>query len=419
MRPSRSVTAPSRTRRSGEPNGVLDKNGTVPSVVPSSDTEALKRILSASRRPGDEAQWTRIIAAVAAAEAGFAPQVARLLAAAAPYQPANTVLLVPAELTCTCEQGVSSLDGTGLGRVDLVFKNAAKSFYLLVENKLASGYGDRQLERYRDAVEANAAAHKGLVAITTATPLKGEEIVYGDPVWLGSLRWWQLFDGLRDIDFENSVVGALWRTYLDLLREQGDFGPMDATADLVHGWAQRDDAERLLFALLTELVEPTCAAIIDAGYPQGASLKYAGKGESVAVVKHRNRPHLKFRVPADGTEERLWVQFYAHKGTARFGVQARYQHPHESLADDERVSRSTTVLQQELGFTCGTDGSGHHWSKFVPVDKVIVGPETHDRLVDLVRTVVHDLVASGLFEALDARTPTSAPVEVGEDDQGA
>ena len=99
------------------------------------------------------------------------------------------------------------------------------------------------------------------------------------------------------------------------------------------------------------------------------------------------------------------MQFYARHGEPRFGVEARYQHPKESLADDAAVAKATSFLRDN-GFACRRDGSGHHWPRLVAVDEVIVGAESHDQLVAFIRHTVQDLVGSGLFEALAARTPS-------------
>lgn len=381
------------------------------------ETRELRTVLKASRRPRDEAQWTRIIAAVAASDSGFARRFAALLAERAPRANAAVSLVDPPDdLRCRCEGSISSAQGDGLGRVDLVFEDQAGTYYLLVEHKLGSEYGPRQLERYAEAVDAQGASRKGLVAITAATPLKGEDAVAEDPHWLGSLRWWRIFDALRSISHADPAIAAVWRASLDLLREQGDFGPMDATPELIREWSRRDKAEKMLFDLLRDLATPTVAAFDDVlGGHRSAEVFYRGKKKAAVVWPHRNRPHLKFKVPPDSFEERLWVQFYARGGDPHFGVEARYQHPKESLADDVAVSQATSDLQAR-GFVCRTDGSGHHWSRMVPVNDVIAGAETHDLLVNVVRTSVIQLVESGLFEALAARTPSSPPTGLDEGD---
>jgi hypothetical protein len=260
-----------------------------------SQSPALAAVVKALRSPRDEAEWTRLIAAVAS-DPGFAHRLASLLANHSPRADAATALQNPPnDLRYRCERSITSTEGDGLGRVDLVIDDEAGSYYFLIENKLGSDYGHLQLERYAAAVEASGASRTGLIAITATTPLKGEEAVEQDPHWLGSIRWSGIFDALRSIPHANPAVAAVWQASLDVLREQGDFGPMDARPELVHAWSRRDEAERLLFGLLRDLVKPTLAAFAELGQ-EPAGVIYRGKKQRAAVWPHRNRAHLKFRV---------------------------------------------------------------------------------------------------------------------------
>ena len=76
-----------------------------------------------------------------------------------------------------------------LGRVNLIFRDDDRELCLLVELKLGSAYGDRQLERYLDALDALPARRKALIAVTATSPLAGEDEVASDDHWLGSLRF--------------------------------------------------------------------------------------------------------------------------------------------------------------------------------------------------------------------------------------
>ena len=92
-----------------------------------------------------------------------------------------------------------------------------------------------------------------------------------------------LYDGMIELPHSDSPVRELWRSALQLLRAEGDFGPMDADVDLVHAWSRRDEAERLLFHLLRELTTPTLQLLNDALGDDAASVMYRGQ-KSVAVV---------------------------------------------------------------------------------------------------------------------------------------
>lgn len=372
-----------------------------------------QQVLSTLRKPSDEAQFTQFIAAIADSDPQFPGRLANLLIGRAHHEKAAALLGdAPADLGCRAERRVWSLEGEGLGRVDLVFEDKKETFYLLIEHKLGSDYGDRQLERYRDALEARKTTRRGLLAITTSTPLHGEEEVAKDPSWLGSIRWSQIYDELRELEHRDPSVREIWRETLALMRKQGDFGPMDADPQIITGWAQRGEAEPMMRQLLEEVTGPTVELLDEAlGRPGATKVIQRGKYRTASVVHpHRDRPHVKFTVPAEANEQRLWVQFFANEGDPFFSVEARYQHPQESLADDEAVKRATEFLDEQ-GFWCDTDGSGHYWARAVPVDQVVDGPKTIDLMTEIIRGAASDLAKSQIFDALAARPPSTPPEE--------
>jgi hypothetical protein len=66
--------------------------------------------------------------------------------------------------------------------------------------------------------------------------------------------------------------------------------------------------------------------------------------------------HLKYAVPAGVGEERLWVQFHAGGGAPFFSVEARYEHPKETLDGDAIASATAYLKAREFGV--GNDGWG-------------------------------------------------------------
>jgi len=311
---------------------------------------------------------------------------------------------VPTDVRCRAEGSLWSLEGDGLGRVDLVFEDPGQNWLLLVENKLGSDYGDRQLERYLEALDSSAASQKGLVAVTTSTPILGEEQAGSDPRWLGSLRWSTLFPALAALPHDDPHVTALWRAALQLLRAEGDFGPMDADFDVVHAWSRRDEGERLLFFLLRELAKPTLDLLRARLGPDGAQLMYRGQKNVAVLWPWKNQPNVKFVVPGDAGEERLRIQFNANSGQPFFSVEARYEHPKESLAGDPAVTAATQTLQAH-GFDVGNDGWGHYWASVRPAAALIQGEQTGELLMAHVKQAVENLIESGLFSALANRQP--------------
>lgn len=155
-------------------------------------------VLAALRRRGHEAQLTQVLAAFARADPWFARElVAALLARAPERERVEALGELPAKLECRAEMPVKGIGGQDLGRVDLSFKDPGWSFRLLVELKLFSAYGDEQLDRYLEALDALPAPNARLLAVTTHPPLSGEAAVASDPRWLGSVRWAQVFERLR------------------------------------------------------------------------------------------------------------------------------------------------------------------------------------------------------------------------------
>ena len=227
----------------------------------SGSDSGLQAFLRAVRKPRDEAQLTQVIAAAAKLDETFSADLVRLFLNAAPNRDAAHLLgEPPAALRCRAEVQVYDAAGSDRGRADLIFDDEGGSFSLLAELKLASDYGETQLGRYSDAVDAFSQPRRGLIAATTLTPQTGEEAVAGHPRWLGSIRWFRVVDAMRELEHRDRLVKRTWVAWLDLLRTEGDFGPMDFDPRDVEGWARRDAAETFLFSALNELAEPRGSA---------------------------------------------------------------------------------------------------------------------------------------------------------------
>ncbi len=319
-------------------------------------TDGLRLILATLRKSRDEAQWTQIIAAVCRRDGAFASRFVQALLQASPRPPAVQQLgELPATLRCRAEVSLDSVDES-LGRVDLVFDDGSNGFLLLVELKLGSQYGDDQLERYLKALEALPGRQKGLTAITATAPLYGEVAVSEDPRWLGSRRWAQLYDELHALVHDDPLVQSAWQSSLELLSEQGDFGPMDFDPGVIDAWARRDEAENLIRYLLEEVSGPVERLLQERFEAIGGRKAHRTRQDRSAVVwPWRNRMHLKYAVPAAVGEERLWVQFHAGGGAPFFSVEARYEHPKEAVDDDA----SASACLRARGFGVGNDGWGY------------------------------------------------------------
>ena len=133
------------------------------------------------------------------------------------------------------------------------------------------------------------------------------------------------------------------------------------------------------------------------------------RGQSSVIWPWKNQLHLKYRVPADVTEERLRVQFHAGGGAPYFSIEARYEHPREVFSEQSAVSYATSALK-DAGFEVGNDGWGHYWARVIPVEDLLCGPQTIDRMLSAIRVAGDSLSRSGLFEALAELQP-STPVQ--------
>lgn len=370
---------------------------------------SFRAFLRAMRRPRGEAQWTQMIAALAKADPAFASRLASVLIEAAPRRDERGRLgAVPERLICTPEVVLSGVAGQDLGRVDLRFVDELeKQFEVLAELKLGASYGWQQLERYLAALDASSLPRQALVAVTTLAEHAGEETVEADTRWLGSIRWAQIFDTLRRLEHSDPLLGGAWRSALDLLREQGDFGPMDLDDTAIHAWARRDDAEAILRYFLNELAQPALAHLRNAldDQPNEGAADLIRRGQSAVIWPWRNSMHLKYAIPAAAGEERLRLQFLAHGGKSYFTVEARYQHPKEDLRDVSVLTDANAKLGD--AFSLGNDGYGYYWARVVETEQWLRGDSTLDELLAIARDNIGQLVSSGIFTALARLTPAS------------
>jgi hypothetical protein len=153
--------------------------------VPSScdkPESGLLPVLRALRKRGDEAQLTQLITAIAEQDPAFAAGLARTLVA---LSGRNDVPRVPGRLGCRAEQSLTNAHGSSAGGGDLLFEDADGAFSLLVELKLQSGYGIRQLERYLSSLQTLAGDSSWLIAVTTHMPHYGERQPAGTGNGLG------------------------------------------------------------------------------------------------------------------------------------------------------------------------------------------------------------------------------------------
>jgi len=193
---------------------------------------------------------------------------------------------------------------------------------------------------------------------------------------------------------------------------------MNFDPEAVEAWARRDEAEETLFAFLNELAQPTLAILRDAtgSSPEDeAAAQLIARGKHGATVVHpwKNQPNVQFAVPSALTELRFRIQFLAAGGKPYFTVEARYEHPKESLAGDEALEAATAALRRRH-FDDGNDGYGYYWARVIPADDWLYeGAGALERLLAHVRENTQYLAEAHIFSSLERRTPVT-PAETPE-----
>jgi hypothetical protein len=373
--------------------------------------DALSTFLASMRRTRDEAQFTQMIAGACASDPRFAGDLVRAMTRSAAG--GDERLRVPVELSCRAEKTVFSNAGHDLGRVDLVFRDK-EGFTLLVELKLHSAYGHDQLDRYRRALDAVPGSTRFLVAVTVNSPFSGEDSVSGDPRWLGSVRWSQIFTELRAMKHRSSGVESAWRAALDLMRKQGDSGLMDFDPSAVSAWARALEGEQVLKHLLREAARPVAAMLAETAEPiPAAHLIARGKNQTQPVVPWRGRLHVPYAVGSSTTEPRFRIQFLARDGAVSFSCEARYEHPKEQVMDVSAINEASVRLRKS-GYAVDRDGEGWYWAKATDPTPWLMSPDPLQAMLEFTKSAVDELAASSIWNALGGVTP-STPTEQGED----
>lgn len=377
-----------------------------------SDGDALLRGL---RRTGDEAQFTQVIANVAAAEPVFAGALARVLVNAAP--PNNAELKaedVPAELYCRAEETVRTAGDVRKGRVDLLFHTGEFDFRLFVELKLASPYGENQVGRYLDAL-ADMSGRRGLLAVTTNLPAVGEPAA-GDPHWLGSLRWRRVLPGLRRLaDLLSEPLGGQWRQLLYLMESDGDFGMRADKIDIT-GWARYVHTREALGQLIEELAAHAVEQLRSelsvrpawARYSRDAIVDHVYRGaEKKTSYPTQRTVEARLRLPASGPVDRprVVIQFLGGFQDPYFTVEARRPAFMKLEADSSSPAaakfRAAVKLLDELQPHFAhdpRDRRGYYARVHGPHEWLADAGPNPEELLALMRQDLTDLVASGILD---------------------
>lgn len=360
------------------------------------DPEPITHILSALRSAGAEYELTQAIAAFANADEAFGSALARVLIEATPSRDNRLLDAIPATVRCTPERRL--YDGqTDYGPVDLLFEEA--DWGLLVENKLYSGYGKTQLDRYLSGGAALGLQHWGLLAITRDEPASADEPPTGTRGWLGSVRWAAIVDRLASLRFDDERLASLWQSLLDVEIENGDFGMSKIDRDVVRGWATWQEGRDQLATLLRGLVDPTLAAVTK-HLSDGRSCDWHQHASSSGLWLWADSIHARFRIPA-GATERLRVEFCPAEGGALYfwvsawmediaSLSEAAQEAYRSIAGHLREEAAFEVEDRHYSFIT----HGHPEELWLRED----GHESVPLLHDLIRADVAVFADAGVFD---------------------
>ncbi|WP_354699074.1 hypothetical protein DSM112329_04781 [Paraconexibacter sp. AEG42_29] len=212
-------------------------------------TDVRTAVLGAMRRPRDETQLTRTIAALTGLDESVGPALVRSLletAADGGGQRARTALQhAPSSVTLVSEGSLGQVRGRWIrkgGRLDWYFEDG-ESFRLVVEVKVEARSERDQLERYL-ATTSWDKSHGGLLLLSRRTAeLPGS--VTSNPRWLGQIRWDQLLPHLRAIEPTRPDVAEEWRRLIDVVRAPGDLADPPVSWQLAGRTAGRRNAHIL------------------------------------------------------------------------------------------------------------------------------------------------------------------------------
>jgi hypothetical protein len=355
------------------------------------------------RIPGHEAQVTQVVGSLARTDPRFAADFARAVLELARQNPAHARAVaslgaVPDALDCHSEHTVYDSDSWTLGRVDLRFDG--EDFTLFIENKLHSGFGPDQLERYREALALLPSDRRaGLVAITRDVPSTGE-LDPGVDGWLGSVRWAQLLPALRELRLAEPDIRGQWHVLLDILDVQGDLGVTSVNENLIRAWAHFPDAREHLRDILVTIQQRSLDVIRSEihrkyrGFGTAESLcgAYTRGKTKVLVRRSLYDIALGFAVPAFEREPAIRVLFWMEDATPKFSVEVSPWEGVRRMSSDPQLQRASRVLLRS-GFR---ERGGYWWRDHVP-DEYIDSEDVPARLLAFVEADVRDIVTSDIL----------------------
>jgi hypothetical protein len=369
-------------------------------------------ILRGLRHRANEWQVTQTLAALAESDPTFARAFVRLVLRVAgenSRHEANVRLMgePPEDLTCRAEESIYDQYDLGLGRIDLRFDGV--DFTLFVENKLHSGFGYEQLERYQAALEnlPEDRTHAGLIAITRDVPGYGE-LDAGAKGWLGAIRWARLYDeNLGGLPVSDPDVATQWKLLVDILHDQGDLGMTSVKSGLIIAWSRYEEGREHLVDIVDDVKQRALdmlrAALAARRRGAGdaeelADMHFFGHREAVPVKRRMMSVSTAFRVPSSISRPTVALNFWAaDSGQPIFSVEVRPWKAQERLEDNDRQLLGCARKLAQAGFQTADEGSEHVWWTEHPPEEYLDYADVPTRLLELIEYDVNSLVASGVF----------------------
>jgi hypothetical protein len=333
------------------------------------------------RRPRDEPQLTRALAATFQADPRMAAQFVETIVRSVAD---GRIPQVPAEMKCSAEELVAE------GRLDLRF--TAEDWDVIVELKLYASYGRNQLERYLGVLRDVDSAY--VTAVTRSVPRYGESGAAGDPRWLGSVQWRRLLPALRSMQSGDTTLGDQWRLFLDVLEEEGSMGFTKPQPDLFRALERVRVAGKHIEEFVRAVQLPLYEALLDAlGGDETSAAIYRTRGGGLYVGKSWNGIiETAFRIPPTGPPA-VRAGVFGFNPPVRFFVA-----PHQGRRWAARVARLEPEAQAAVRFLIERGFRDHDLHAFLELDDDrLVSPTLEEDIVEWAHDRFSNIAQSGLL----------------------
>lgn len=336
------------------------------------------------RQPGSEPELTRTLARIFEADSNFAAAFVREVLEASKRATDPRWNSLPQEFLCRSEVAVPG------GRVDLQFSDPASGWRVLVELKIAAGYGFEQIERYLAGLDPADERHV-LVSITRDRPTYGDPPINGNPNWAGSVAWASIFDRLRSLRPRNTTLCKQWPLFLDVLEYEGSMGVVRIDPELLMTWARAAPARHHAVALAESLRNPLLEALRDVlqlARPERPRWELASASDAIPDGR-RPQIDLEYTVPAGG-DVSVVSQLWAWEDF-RFAVSVKYP-------ANDRTSKARAAIAYLARVDFGNWKNLWLWRSMPLHEELLKSDGLVETLLEWAREGFAHIVESGILE---------------------